>query len=129
MEKKEWIQGSKLAVHFSGSWRAMLRSTPEMGGPLTRTQRQGWPRALIALQQASLGGMGLKGATAALHGINCTNAEKNVLLQAVLPSPCSTKSAVIRTNAKTKIGRALEPKNFIFINYSNQRFPLTREIN
>lgn len=67
---RERIHGSKLAVHLSGSCMAMLRSTPDMGGPLTSTHRQGWPRALRALQQALLGGMGLKGATAALHGIS-----------------------------------------------------------
>ncbi|XVE74232.1 hypothetical protein DITRI_Ditri11bG0182100 [Diplodiscus trichospermus] len=64
----------------------MFRSTPAMGGPFTKTHRQGCPRALMALQQVSLGGMGLKGAIAALQGINCTSVKKNVLLQA-LPSP------------------------------------------
>lgn len=48
----------------------MLRSTPDMGGPLMSTQRQGWPKALRVLQQVSLGGMGLKGTTAALQGIS-----------------------------------------------------------
>jgi hypothetical protein len=62
----------------------MLRSTPEIGGPLTRTHKHGWPKALRALQQASLGGIGLKGATAALQGMSCTSAEKNVLEQGVL---------------------------------------------
>lgn len=48
----------------------MLRSTPDIGGPLTSTQRQGWPKALSAVQQVSLGGMGLKGITAGLQGIS-----------------------------------------------------------
>lgn len=48
----------------------MFRSTPDIGGPLTSTHKQGWPRALMALQQASLGGMGWKGATAALQGMS-----------------------------------------------------------
>lgn len=66
-------------VHLAGSWRAMFRSTPEMGGPLMSRQRQGWPSALMALQQVSLGKIGLKGATAALQGMSCTSAEKKVL--------------------------------------------------
>ncbi|KAL8171470.1 hypothetical protein V2J09_023274 [Rumex salicifolius] len=53
----------------AGSCIAMLRSTPEIGGPLTSIQRQDWPKVLIALQHASLGGMGLNGATDALHVI------------------------------------------------------------
>ncbi|KAK2386361.1 putative lipid-transfer protein DIR1 precursor [Trifolium repens] len=82
--ERENRQGSKLVVHFSGSCEAMLRSTPEIGGPLTRTHKHGWPKALRALQQASFGGIGLKGATAALQGMSCTSAEKNVLEQGVL---------------------------------------------
>lgn len=89
----------------------MFRSTPDMGGPFTSTHRQGCPRALMALQQASFGGIGLKGATAALQGISCTSAEKKVLLQAE-PSLCSSKP--VRTNTKTRNGRALESKSFIF---------------
>lgn len=53
---------------------------PESGGPLARRQRQGRPSVITAEQQVSVGGIGLKGATAALHGISCTRAEKNVLL-------------------------------------------------
>lgn len=53
---------------------------PESGGPLARRQRQGRPSVTTAEQHVSVGGMGLKGATAALHGISCTSAEKNVLL-------------------------------------------------
>lgn len=71
-------------VHLSGSCEAILRSTPEIGGPLTRTHRHGWPKPLRALQHASFGGIGLNGATAALHGISCTSAEKKVLVQGVL---------------------------------------------
>ncbi|XVE76687.1 hypothetical protein DITRI_Ditri13aG0001500 [Diplodiscus trichospermus] len=108
--KRERIHGSKSAAHFSGSCMAIFRSTPDMGGPFMRTHRQGCPRVLMALQQGSLGGMGLKGATAALQGISCTRAEKNVLPQA-LPSPCSSKP--VRTNTRTKHGRALESKSFI----------------
>lgn len=66
---REGVHGSKLVVHFSGSSMAMFRSTPDIGGPFTSTHRQGWPSVLTALQQASLGGMGLNGATAALQGI------------------------------------------------------------
>lgn len=64
------LHGSKSVAHFSGSCSAILRSTPEIGGPLTSTQRQGWPRALMEAQQASLGGMGLNGATDALQGMS-----------------------------------------------------------
>ena len=53
---------------------------PESGGPLASRQRQGRPSVTIAAQQDSVGGTGLKGATAALHGISCTSDEKNVLL-------------------------------------------------
>ncbi|KAD5802785.1 hypothetical protein E3N88_14145 [Mikania micrantha] len=60
---------------------AKLRSTPEMGGPLTNTHKQGWPKTLIAVQQESFGGIGLKGTTDARQGISWTNAEKNVLPQ------------------------------------------------
>ncbi|CAA0820730.1 SURP and G-patch domain-containing protein 1-like protein [Striga hermonthica] len=67
------------AVHFSGSCIAMARSTPEIGGPLTSTQRQGCPRALTESQQDSVGGLGLKGDTAARQGMSWTSAEKNVL--------------------------------------------------
>ncbi|KAH0870622.1 hypothetical protein HID58_077644 [Brassica napus] len=52
----------------------MERSMPESGGPLARRQRQGRPSVTTAEQHDSVGGIGLKGATAALH------AEKNVLL-------------------------------------------------
>ncbi|KAG2372217.1 uncharacterized protein HKW66_Vig0209150 [Vigna angularis] len=75
----------------------MLRSTPEIGGPLTRTHKQGWPSALRALQHAPLGGMELKGATAALQGISCTREEKNVLVHELL-STCATKPTIIITN-------------------------------
>ena len=53
---------------------------PDSGGPLASRQRQGRPSVTIAAQQDSVGGTGLKGATAALHGISCTSDEKNVLL-------------------------------------------------
>ncbi|KAJ8565648.1 hypothetical protein K7X08_008224 [Anisodus acutangulus] len=46
----------------------MFRSTPEIGGPLTRTHRHGCPNALIEAQHASDGGIGLKGDTDALQG-------------------------------------------------------------
>lgn len=68
--KGKSLHGSKLAVHLSGSCMAMFLSTPVIEGPLTRPQRQGWPRILMAAQQASLGGIRLKGATAGLHGIS-----------------------------------------------------------
>ena len=58
----------------------MERSMPESGGPLARRQRQGRPSVTTAEQHISVGGIGLKGATAALHGMSCTSAEKNVLL-------------------------------------------------
>lgn len=81
---------------------AMERSTPEMGGPLTSTQRQGWPRTLRAVQQASFGGMGLNGATDARHGISCTNAEKNVLPQGNPALPCTiTPSTTTTTTTAT----------------------------
>ncbi|WCJ18972.1 hypothetical protein M5689_001285 [Euphorbia peplus] len=88
----------------------MFLSTPEMGGPLTRTHKQGCPKDLTAVQQASLGGIGLKGATAALHGIICTNAEKNVLPHDVgdgddiaCPFPFSTTIPNITTITTTII--------------------------
>ncbi|PHU30151.1 hypothetical protein BC332_02244 [Capsicum chinense] len=62
------LHGSKLAVHLSGSCKAMFRSTPEIGGPLTRTHRHGCPNALMDAQHASLGGMGLNGMTDCLQG-------------------------------------------------------------
>lgn len=83
-------------MHFSGSCKAMARSTPEMGGPFTSTQRQGWPRALMEAQQASVGGMGLKGATAALQGMSWTRAEKNVLPQG-WPELSCTEAAITAT--------------------------------
>lgn len=49
---------------------------------MTTSQRQGCPRVLTALQQASLGRAGLKGATAGLHGISCSRAKKKVLVHA-----------------------------------------------
>lgn len=72
----------------------MLRSTPDIGGPLTSTHKQGCPKVLTALQHVSLGGIGLNGETAVLHGISCTSAEKNVLPQ-VRPWPCPTISDMI----------------------------------
>lgn len=84
MRVSETLQGLKFVMHFSGSCDAILRSTPEIGGPLTRTHKHGWPKAFRALQHASLGGMGLKGATAALQGMSCTSAEKKVLVQGLL---------------------------------------------
>ncbi|KAK9154941.1 hypothetical protein Sjap_002421 [Stephania japonica] len=39
-------------------------------GPLTRMQRHGWPSDFTALQQASLGWIGLYGASAGLQGIS-----------------------------------------------------------
>lgn len=110
--ERERVHGSKFAVHLSGSCIAMFRSTPAMGGPLTSVHKQGWPRVLTALQHASLGGMGLKGATAALQGTNWTSAAKNVLPQGWL-FPCCTKLVVTRTNTNIR-GRALELKPFMF---------------
>ena len=92
--REERLHGSKFVVHLSGSCEAMLRSTPEIGGPLTRTHKQGCPNALRALQHASLGGMELNGATAALQGMSCTSAEKNVLVHALL-STSATKPTII----------------------------------
>ncbi|XP_019154754.1 PREDICTED: probable ribosome-binding factor A, chloroplastic isoform X2 [Ipomoea nil] len=68
--KNESSEQSEDDEDWEGSSIAMFRSTPEMGGPLTSTHKQGWPRALRAAQQASLGGIGLKGATAALQGMS-----------------------------------------------------------
>lgn len=96
----DWLHGSKLTLHFSGSCMAMLRSTPEIGGPLTRTHKQGWPRTLIALQQASFGGMGLNGATDARQGISCTNAEKKVLPHGCAKVPW-TQSPITTTSSTT----------------------------
>ncbi|RYQ95849.1 hypothetical protein Ahy_B08g091235 [Arachis hypogaea] len=79
----------------------MLRSTPEIGGPLTRTHKHGWPRALRALQHDSLGGIGLNGATAALQGISCTSAEKNVLVHEVLSTCATTTNATMKTRNHT----------------------------
>ncbi|KAH0935003.1 LOW QUALITY PROTEIN: hypothetical protein HID58_012120, partial [Brassica napus] len=45
----------------------MDRSMPESGGPLARRQRQGRPSVTTAEQHDSVGGIGLKGATAARH--------------------------------------------------------------
>lgn len=90
----------------------MFRSMPAMGGPLARVHKQGCPRVLMALQQASLGGMGLKGATAALQGISWISAEKKVLPQGWLLPRC-TKLVITRTNTSI-IGRALEFKTFMF---------------
>ncbi|MCI26024.1 hypothetical protein A2U01_0047215, partial [Trifolium medium] len=57
-----------------------------------------WPPTLCeyqkALQQASLGGIGLKVATSALQGMSCTSAEKNVLEQGVLLT-CATNVTII----------------------------------
>ena len=47
--ERDDLHSSKLVVHLSGSWRAMLRSTPEIGGPLTSKQRLGCPIVLTAL--------------------------------------------------------------------------------
>ena len=80
----------------------MLRSTPEIGGPLTRTHKHGWPKALRALQQESLGGIGLKGATAPLQGMSCTSDEKNVLEQGLLWT-CDTNVTMIRKNPSKDI--------------------------
>lgn len=107
IKKTKWgrrlLHGSKLEAHLSGSCKAMLRSTPDIGGPLTRTHKQGCPKVLTALQQVSLGGIGLNGDTAVLHGISCTSAEKNVLPQ-VCPRPCSTITVMINimTTKETK---------------------------
>nr|KYP49190.1 hypothetical protein KK1_029124 [Cajanus cajan] len=84
----------------------MLRSTPEIGGPLTRTQRHGCPSAFRALQQASLGGIGLKGATAALQGMSCTSEEKNVLVHGLLCTCATNPVPIININHKLQ--------NFIF---------------
>lgn len=108
--RERFIQGAKLAVHLSGSSRAMFLSTPEIGGPFTRTHKHGCPRVLMALQQASLGGMVLKGARAALHGISWTIAEKNVLPQ-VSPSPFCTTLAV--TSRSTNIASVMDWEAFI----------------
>lgn len=62
------------------------------------TQRQGWPRALTEAQQASLGGMGLKGATEALQGMSCTSAEKKVLPQGWLLVSCTAEEAMSKTS-------------------------------
>ena len=105
------LHGSKLAVHFSGSSMAMFRSTPDIGGPFTSTHKQGWPKALMALQQPSVGGIGLKGETDALQGISWTSAEKKVLPQGVA-WPCHTN--VVMTNINTNNGETLEPKSFMF---------------
>lgn len=102
MEARD-LHGSKFEAHLSGSCKAMLRSTPDIGGPLTRTHKQGCPRVLTALQQVSLGGTGPNGETAVLHGISCTSAEKNVLLH-VLPWLSSTFTVMIKiiTTEETK---------------------------
>lgn len=94
------IHGSKFAVHFSGSWMAMPRSTPEIGGPLTSTHRQGCPSALMEAQQASVGGMGLKGATADRQGMSWTRAEKNVLPQGCPELSCTNAAAITTTIIK-----------------------------
>uniref|UniRef100_M1CDA1 Histone H3.2 n=1 Tax=Solanum tuberosum TaxID=4113 RepID=M1CDA1_SOLTU len=47
----------------------MLRSTPEIGGPLIRTHRHGCPNALMEAQHASLGGTELNGTTDALQDL------------------------------------------------------------
>lgn len=107
----EMIHGSKLAMHLSGSCRATFRSMPAIGGPFMSTHRQGWPRALMALQQASLGGMGLNGETAGLQGISLTSVDMKVLAQGWL-LPCSMKLVI--TNTNNKIGRALVPESFMF---------------
>ena len=65
----------------------------------------------MALQQASLGGKGLKGATADLQGMSSTSAEKKVLEQGVR-WPCATKAVMIK---KTKNNdTALELESFMF---------------
>ena len=91
----------------------MFRSTPEMGGPLTSTHKQGWPRALSELQQASLGGMGLKGATAALQGISWMSAEKKVLAQVGTGPCCFYKHLTLITNINTKTSIIIVLKCFI----------------
>jgi len=103
------LHGSKLAEHLSGSCKAMFLSTPEIGGPLTRVHKQGWPRAFTALQQSSLGWIGLKGATAALQGIIWMSAEKKVLPQGCA-WPCSANTVNISTS--TRNGRTLTPQSF-----------------
>ncbi|KAA0048323.1 putative ribosome-binding factor A [Cucumis melo var. makuwa] len=80
---------------------ANSRSTPVIGGPLTSTHKQGWPRVLTALQQATVGGMGRNGATDGLQGINLAREEKKVKLQ-VSPLPFSTKLVVANKNNQTE---------------------------
>lgn len=94
------IHGSKFAVHFSGSWMAMPRSTPEIGGPFTSTHRQGCPNALMEAQQASVGGMGLNGATADRQGMSWTRAEKNVLPHGCPLLSCTNAAAITTTIIK-----------------------------
>jgi len=94
-KREERLHGSKFVVHLSGSCEAMLRSTPEIGGPVTRTHKQGCPNVLRALQHASVGGMELKGATAALQGMSCTSEEKNVLLHELLSTSLNPKPTII----------------------------------
>lgn len=104
------IHGSKLAMHLAGRCEAIFRSMPAIGGPFMSAHRQGWPSALMALQQASLGEMGLNGETAALQGVSWTSAEMKVLPQG-WHLPCSMKP--VKTNTKTRSGRALVLKSFM----------------
>lgn len=62
---------------MEGRRLSIWRSAPEMSGPARSRQRQGCPSSRTAEQQSSLGGDGLKGATAALHGImSCSSAPR-----------------------------------------------------
>lgn len=90
---------------------AKSRSTPAIGGPLTSTHKQGWPRLLTALQQATVGGMGRNGATDGLQGISLTREEKKVKLQ-VSPLLRSAKHVVANKNSQTD--RHFTLRNLIF---------------
>lgn len=58
-----------VVAHREGRRMSIRRSAPEMGGPARSRQRHGCPSSRTAQQHSSVGGAGLKGATAALHGI------------------------------------------------------------
>lgn len=82
-----------------GSCEAKVRSTPDKRGLLRSTHKQDCPRSLRAVQQASLGGIGLKGVgvTAALHGVSSRRALMKDLAHP-WPTPCSTMLAIKTIN-------------------------------